>query len=1100
MNRNKALPLLLIVITLAGSTWFIASNKLIDKFFFEDDPDMSPTGVEMAHDEYLMKRIEYFNTLQGFDTAKPDSREKSVRDMERSEATLKARLRAAEQPEAAAWVPIGPAPIPVNASVSYSGRTVAIAVHPTNPNIVYAGAAQGGLYRSLDGGATWVPLMDSALTLAIGAIAISPADPTTIYVGTGESGLCGSGCYIGVGLYKITNADTAPVLSAVINKNTAGSDVFSGRAVSEIVFDPGNANTVYAATTSGVAGIGATTTGLSLPNAGLYRSTNALSADPRFDQVAITGALSSRSVIDLAIDPGDGNRLVLGLIGNGGDGGVYVTTNAQNAAPTFTRPVTNGDGSSLGRTELALNRSGGVVTVYAATGTANGTLLKSIDGGATFNPTAAATGFCSSQCFYDLAVAVDPTDANKVYLGGSPTLPFGKSANGATTAMTSASTNLHVDTQAITVAPSNPAIVYFGSDGGIWRTNDVNAASVVWNSLNNSTYSATQFVGLSTHAVDRNFSLGGTQDNGTQFLSSNGTTWVRSDGGDGGFSVIDQTSLASTNVTAYHTYFNSSGTQIGFSRATTSDGTGDPNWGGLFGCGGTANGIICADAVLFYAPMVGGPSAAGSVGNSLYFGTTRLYRSINQGTTMTDVSGVLSARISAIAIGQGPAAAPNDDVRLVGTTAGGVFLSTTAGSTTMTNVTGSIPARYVGRVAIDPTNSNVAYVCLNGFGVAAGQHVWKTTNLLSGAPTWTAAGLGIPDTPINAFAVDPSNPNTLFAGSDIGVFKSSDGGANWIPFSNGLPRVAVFGMSIQQSNRILRIATHGRGMYDYNLNVPATKAPFDFDGDNKTDLSIFRPGPGEWWYNRSSNGSNGAVAFGNSTDKITPGDYTGDGKTDVAIFRPSNGNWFVLRSEDFSFYAFPFGTTGDVPAPADYDGDGKADAAVFRPSTNTWYISKSAGGTDIVGFGIAGDKAVAGDYDGDGKADIAIFRNNAGVAEWWIRRSSNGSVFAVQFGAGTDNAVQGDYTGDGKTDIAIWRPSNGNWFILRSEDFSFYAFPFGTTGDVPVPGDYDGDGKFDAGVFRPTGSQWFVQRSTAGTLIQAFGISGDLPVPNAYVR
>ncbi len=277
-------------------------------------------------------------------------------------------------------------------------------------------------------------------------------------------------------------------------------------------------------------------------------------------------------------------------------------------------------------------------------------------------------------------------------------------------------------------------------------------------------------------------------------------------------------------------------------------------------------------------------------------------------------------------------------------------------------------------------------------------------------------------------------------------------------------------------------------------------APFDFDGDGKTDLSIYRPAAGEWWYERSSNGTNFAAQFGNSSDKPVPADYTGDGKTDIAFWRASNGNWFVLRSEDMSFYAFPFGTSSDITVPADYDGDGKADAAVFRPATNTWYIERSAGGTDIIGFGSAGDKPVAADYDGDGKADIAIFRpNGASGAEWWIRRSSNGSVFALAFGAATDKPVQGDYTGDGKADVAFWRPSDGNWFILRSENLSFYSFPFGTSGDMPVSGDYDGDGKFDAGVFRPSNSTWFVQRSTAGTLIRQFGITGDLPIPNSFV-
>jgi CSLREA domain-containing protein len=286
----------------------------------------------------------------------------------------------------------------------------------------------------------------------------------------------------------------------------------------------------------------------------------------------------------------------------------------------------------------------------------------------------------------------------------------------------------------------------------------------------------------------------------------------------------------------------------------------------------------------------------------------------------------------------------------------------------------------------------------------------------------------------------------------------------------------------------------------FEVNAPLPAKPFDFDGDLKTDLSIFRPPVGEWWINRSLNGTTFPLQFGAGTDRIVPGDFTGDGKTDIAFFRPSTGQWFVLRSEDFSFYAFPFGTSGDVPVPADYDADGKADAAVFRPSTLTWFIAKSTGGTDIIGFGSAGDVPTVADYDGDGKADIAIYRPNAvGGSQWWVRRSSTASVFALQFGTSTDRTVQGDYTGDGKADIAFWRPSTGGWFVLRSEDFSFYSFPFGANGDTPVPGDYDGDGRNDAAVFRPSTSTWFAQRSTAGTLIQQFGIAGDIPLPSAYV-
>ncbi|MBK9174345.1 MAG: VCBS repeat-containing protein [Chloracidobacterium sp.] len=153
------------------------------------------------------------------------------------------------------------------------------------------------------------------------------------------------------------------------------------------------------------------------------------------------------------------------------------------------------------------------------------------------------------------------------------------------------------------------------------------------------------------------------------------------------------------------------------------------------------------------------------------------------------------------------------------------------------------------------------------------------------------------------------------------------------------------------------------------------RSPFDFDGDGKTDVGIFRPGAAEWWYRRSSDGQVPALQFGTSTDAIAPVDYTGDGKSDVAFFRPTTGEWFILRSEDGSFYSFPFGGAGDTPVPADYDGDGKGDVAVFRSTNNTWYIQRSSDlGVSIITFGASGDLPVTADYDGDGKSDIGIFR------------------------------------------------------------------------------------------------------------------------------
>ena len=340
-----------------------------------------------------------------------------------------------------------------------------------------------------------------------------------------------------------------------------------------------------------------------------------------------------------------------------------------------------------------------------------------------------------------------------------------------------------------------------------------------------------------------------------------------------------------------------------------------------------------------------------------------------------------------------------------------------------------------------------------------------------------------------------------------GAFDQSFGNGGKVLTDFGGITSQSFGAALQADGRIVLAGyavaalgspdvTNNFAVARYLASAAPTRAPFDFDGDHKTDVAVFRPTGGEWWINRSSTGVTYATQFGAGTDKLAPADYTGDGKTDASFWRPSTGEWYVLRSDDNTFFAYLFGAAGDVPAPADYDADGKADAAVFRPSSGTWFIQRSTGGTMIKQFGSNGDVPVAADYDGDTRTDIAIYRPSNG--QWWIDRTTAG-VIAMAFGNSSDRPVQGDYTGDGKIDIAFWRPSTGEWFVVRSEDSSFYAFPFGTGTDVPAPGDFDGDGRFDATVFRPSSATWFIARSTAGTQIVQFGATGDRPIPNAFV-
>ena len=786
--------------------------------YFNDDPDVpdivKKAKAQMTKEEYRHRRAEQIDLYRGMEDGDNAenirSRNQAIVKMTEQEDAMRARpSNPTNDALLAAWTPLGPDPIPngqtVSVSTPVSGRVTAIDVHPTNPDLVYVGTAQGGVYRSLDGGATWTPLLDAGLSLAVGAVRIAPSQPETVYIGTGEPNFS-SDSYFGVGIYRIDSASTTAVVSGPFGTE------FTGRSIAEILVHPTDPATIFVASASAAAAINGGSAPPTVANRGIYRSSNATSGAPTFAQLPYPFANQNLSCRDMVLDAQNPNFLVAWVVANGG--GVIVSNNALTGSPaavTFTQPVSvSSTTTSELNGELAIQRSVGAPqpTVYVATGNLGGRVLRSTDGGVTF-PQQVDNNFCTPQCFYDIAIDVAPNDPNRVYLGGSPTLPFGISTTGGT-AFASSSVGLHVDSHAIAVSPSNPNIIYFGSDGGIYRSDTAGAA---WLHRNTAGFSATQFMGLDTHPTDPNITIGGTQDNGTNRLTAAGT-WTRTDFGDGGYSVIDQSSSNTTTFNQYHTYFNASNlTAYAFSSSSTAF----ENWT-VRGCnGGIPNdGITCTAVVNFYAPLERGPGTP----NTIYYGADRLYRSADTGDNHTTVSQTFTSPLSAIGISP-----QNDNVRIIGLNNGAIF-GTTTGANPLIDMdpANAVPTAFVTRTVISQANPDTAYVTLALFNAP---QIYRTVNLSSFAeeglvaPTWTAisgAGTGLPLVPVNAF-LPGSNDFLLYAGTDIGVYVSTDGGATWNPMGTGLPRVAVFDMAFAPGN-ILRIATHGRGLYQIPALAP----------------------------------------------------------------------------------------------------------------------------------------------------------------------------------------------------------------------------------------------------------------------------------------
>ena len=709
----------------------------------------------------------------------PEAHSRALQQIQQTKTPL--RLRGPLITGGAQWVNIGPAPIvagQVAPPAPVSGRVPCIAVDPGNNAHWLLGSGLGGVWETTDTGATWIPKTDDQPSLAMGAVAFAPNNTSVIFAGTGEPNASTS--FPGMGLLKSSDGGNS--------WQVVGSNVFARTSFSAIKVNPANSNYVVVGTTPDrsvlLANRGASPT--APPVNGVYLSTDGGNNWTR----KLTGP-----VIALETQPSvfTNQYAAIADVAGGTEGAIYRSFDGGNTWTLLNGPWGN---NQVRRIVLAASASN-PNTLYACFAQDSKTLLGFWRTDSAWNATptwatiptpSRASKTNLAQMNYDLAISVDPANANVVYFGEVALWKY----DGTTWATLAG----HYDAQinGIKIHPDQHALAWagnrllVGNDGGIWSTTDGGTSFL----SHNSSLSTIQFYFGSVHPQTRSMALGGEQDNGSaRWLGTNG--WAFAGYGDGADNAISPNDPDNKWVV--------SSQFMNIARVTGAGQFFTP----VFPYNIPNKPFTCRIAI-----------APGNE-NIVLTGSSQLIRTTNFFTAQ-DVpdwsfdSPDLGEFVSAIAFAPSDAAG---NTYAFGGSGGALRVTAPANNSVDIDAGNAVPNRYVTAMAFAPNNANILYATLSGFDEGTpGKpgHVFKTANALVANPTWANVSPPV-NLPHNAIVIDPANANNVYVGTDIGVWNSTDGGGTWTHMGPevGMPNVAVFDLEIQAGTGKVFAFTHGRG-------------------------------------------------------------------------------------------------------------------------------------------------------------------------------------------------------------------------------------------------------------------------------------------------